>query len=537
VYDLGKLLQTDLSLSIFELHYRPWPHIYQDRGRSKKFYKAMDRHLERDLLALNNFMAREDSGKYTILLRKVLELFGLGIIDSLEFTLSKYLRQTNGVLANDTREDWEEDAQQGMLCHNNNAERPFAVLRSYKRTYPSMSLRNLSKLSQTLTTGTHKPGDKDRAAGSALTADPRLRVIIGDLCGVRNKRVGLITSLLRAAHYVDHREMLNTRKRKSREKYETNVRKKAKKAALRDHAEEINSNSLVTDVGAFQAQLAARENSVKARVTFLKDQFHARVSGNEPRMYTSLGPEFRTKHGKLRLTSQCKSMSEVTYLTSLLNAMIEEDGDAIGLNANKGQSNEQFIRLLPTISLEYYNPKAANLKEEFSQQIAALATPTDDPVYLVLHDKYVTKVLYDFETRASSKLFRVAAIQFVRSYTTARFSCWEATCEPVYRDSNSGHFHVPSEVQVPGSKVTLTHALQGYCVAEYANGIDAEPTYLPWVDQYISYFNTDVLPKYSLAEKTSSTDSPSSMALPAKRRPLPRRRKCSSVADDPEDRE
>ena len=202
-----------------------------------------------------------------------------------------------------------------------------------------------------------------------------------------------------------------------------------------------------------------------------------------------------------------------------------------------GQSNEQFIRLLPTISLEYYNPKAANLKEEFSQQIAALATPTDDPVYLVLHEKYVTKVLYDFETRASSKLFRVTAIQFVCSYTTGRLSCWEATCEPVYRDSNSGLYHVPSEVQVPGSQVTLTHALQGYCVAEYANGIDAEPTYLPWVDQYISYFNTDVLPKYSVEERTFSTDLPSSMALPAKRRSLPRRRKCSSVEDDPEDRE
>jgi hypothetical protein len=63
VYDLGKLLQTELGLSIFELQYRPWPHIYQDRGRSKKLYKAMDRHLERDLLALNNFVAREDSVK------------------------------------------------------------------------------------------------------------------------------------------------------------------------------------------------------------------------------------------------------------------------------------------------------------------------------------------------------------------------------------------------------------------------------------------------------------------------------------------
>jgi hypothetical protein len=50
-----------------------------------------------------------------------------------------------------------------------------------------------------------------------------------------------------------------------------------------------------------------------------------------------MGPEFRTKYGKLRLMSQCKQMTEEAYLTSLLHAMIEEDGDAIGLNANKGK--------------------------------------------------------------------------------------------------------------------------------------------------------------------------------------------------------
>jgi hypothetical protein len=98
-----------------------------------------------------------------------------------------------------------------------------------------------------------------------------------------------------------------------------------------------------------------------------------------------------------------------------------------------------------------------------------------------LHGKYVSNILYDFETRASTKLFRVAAIQFVRSYSASRFSCWEATCEPVFRDSSTGLFHVPAEVKVPGSQVTLTHVLQGYCVAEYRNGIDADPTYLPWV--------------------------------------------------------
>ena len=95
----------------------------------------------------------------------------------------------------------------------------------------------------------------------------------------------------------------------------------------------------MNDVGAFKTQLAARGNSAKATISFLKEQFHARISGEEPRVYTTLGAEYRTKYGKLRLTSQSKDMTEEVYLTSLLTAMIEEDSDAIGLNANKGEAN------------------------------------------------------------------------------------------------------------------------------------------------------------------------------------------------------
>ena len=97
----------------------------------------------------------------------------------------------------------------------------------------------------------------------------------------------------------------------------------------------------------------------------------------------------------------------------------------LALTPTQGQSGDAFIRVLPTLSIEYYNPKAAHLKAEFAQQIAALSTPTDDPVYMELHSKYVSQLLFDYETRASSKLFRVAAIrvaaiQFVRSYTASR---------------------------------------------------------------------------------------------------------------------
>ena len=76
-----------------------------------------------------------------------------------------------------------------MLCHNNAAERPFAVLRQYKRLYPSLSIENLAKLTHSLVNGTHRPGSPEMKAGIALTADPRLRHAIGKLCSVKRKTV------------------------------------------------------------------------------------------------------------------------------------------------------------------------------------------------------------------------------------------------------------------------------------------------------------------------------------------------------------
>jgi hypothetical protein len=43
----------------------------------------------------------------------------------------------------------------------------------------------------------------------------------------------------------------------------------------------------------------------------------------------------------------------------------------------------------------------------------------------------------------------------------------------------------------------MKHALQGYALAEYRAGTEAEPTYLPWVDQYISHFRECIQPKYA----------------------------------------
>ena len=120
-------------------------------------------------------------------------------------------------------------------------------------------------------------------------------------------------------------------------------------------------------------------------------------------------------------------------------------------------------------------------------------------MYLQLHAKYVGAILYDNETRASHKLFRVASIQFVRSFSKTRHTCWEATCEPVFYCTATGAYLVPLDKKVEGSTVIMASALIGYAITEYPTGIDGDPTHLPWVDNYITHFQNVVEPSCSLA--------------------------------------
>ena len=169
--------------------FRPWPHIYQNKQRSKKFYTRLERSLDGDMERLRAYKERADLEKYEAMLMTVLKLFGQGMIDSLEYTMKDYLKQTKGRLRTEVREEWELKTCRAMLCHNNAAERPFAVLRQYKRLYPSISIQNLAKLTHSLVNGTHRPGSPEWKAGIALTADPRLRNAIGKLCSVKRKKV------------------------------------------------------------------------------------------------------------------------------------------------------------------------------------------------------------------------------------------------------------------------------------------------------------------------------------------------------------
>ena len=523
LYSLGTLLLSAEAMVVFEHGFRPWPHVYKSNGRSRRFYAKVDLNLHADLERLNFFKEREDYEQYSGLLRQVLKCFGEGIIESLTYTMKNYLRQTGGKLANENREPWERSAVHKMVCHNNYAERPFAVLKAYAKVFPSLSLSNLAHLVHSLVNGTHRcaeifgtrkksEGICPRLPGIALTAHPEVKAAVNKLCSVRRKTVGEVTRQHREAYRVDKYAQIMTRKRKTKEKFDANVAKQAKIAANRDKAEETSSNSLCIDLIDLKNQLKSRSNSKSARLDFLKEQVYARIAGENPRSYPGLGSEWRKQGGKLRVSSNNTSQSTEDYLTQLVTAMLKEDEDTFGVKNTSGTSTGQdYIRALPTISLEHTNPKALAWKAEFSATIAQLAMPKDDPMYVPLQEKYVGQILFDNDTRATQKLFRIVAIQFVRSYSSSRLSCWEATCEPVFYDSRSGQFIVPADKKVEGSSVILANALQGYALAEYPTGMDSDATTLPWVDNYIQHFLDVIAPKY-LAKSTQASPASSTIS-------------------------
>ena len=323
--------------------------------------------------------------------------------------------------------------------------------------------------------------------------------------------------MAREAHKSDKAAQVINRKRKATEKHDAQIRKLARIGSARDKAEETLSTSLCTTVMTLKVQLKARCNNKESRISFLRDQIYARISGEQQRLYPNLGLEWRKAGGKIRISAPSKDQSQEDYLMKLVQAMIQEDSSACGVNnAPTTSATQNFIRALPSIAEEYTNPKAIAYKMEYSKTIASLATPLDDPYLLQLQEKYIAAILFDNETRAFQKLYRIAAIQFVRSFSANRHSCWEATCEPVYRDSSTGLFVVPLEHKVNGSNVLLATALQGYALTEYPDGMDMDGVDLPWVDNYINYFKNVIEITFTTTVAESSLAGPSTPLQPGR---------------------
>jgi hypothetical protein len=324
------------------------------------------------LARLKTYNERDDNETYGEILSAILALFGKGIIESLEFTMGDYLKQTNGKLCNDKRETWELEAVKGMVSHNNHAERPFAVLRAIWKTYPSLSLKNLGWLSHSLANGTHRPastygvckdtdGNHCSKPGIALTAHPELKRAVSVVYSVRRKLIGSVTELVRAAQISDSEAQITTRKRRAREKHLHRIRLKASQAAKADKAEHTAAHHLVLSTKDLLDELTGRRNNKQSQITFLKEQFDARVVGDLKRTYSSIGDRYRKRGGGLRKCPPEKK-DELAYLRELLCLMIKDDQETLGLNAvTVSTSSFDYIRFLPSISAQFSNPKGTTL--------------------------------------------------------------------------------------------------------------------------------------------------------------------------------
>jgi hypothetical protein len=232
-----------------------------------------------------------------------------------------------------------------MLSHNNHAKRPFAVLRAFAKMYPALSLRNFAWLCHSLVNGTHRPartygyemhkdkhGNNLHVAGIAVTAHQNLKRAVNAVCSVRRKNIGVVTRLVRAAQENDIVEQVATRKRKAAEKHANSLRLKAAKAAKVEEAEHTATHDLVLSVRNLDDQLAARQNNKQSQMTFLKNQFDARVLGDLKRTYSSIRNEYRKRGGGLRRCPENKK-EELVYLTKLVKLMIAVDQDTLGANS------------------------------------------------------------------------------------------------------------------------------------------------------------------------------------------------------------
>ena len=233
----------------------------------------------------------------------------------------------------------------------------------------------------------------------------------------------------------------------------------------------------------FLTEIQSYGNAKRALLTYLKEQFSARVLLRNG-LYNSIpqNSKYRMhkKPFKLRMEPHKEDGEKITtkdkvqYLTSLLQIMMVEDLGRLN-EPNVEVEDTGLVRRLPVLSTLFLNPLSTRLKREQESDIANKLASSDDPWLTKLHAEWVGKVLYD------GGYFRVVDILYVHNKGNNRYPCWEATSEPVHL--HNGEFVVHDRnvtLASNGTRVTLKSSLVGFALAEYSNGDKEDPVCLPF---------------------------------------------------------
>ena len=471
LWKMGDKMKGPEALDIFEDAYEPWPQVQQNNDALRKWCedKAEARREQRGVL--RGFYNRHDRVEYEPILRELMALFGEAIQTAFVRNMSERLESTGGEFANSKLSERDKAKKKELICHNNAAERTFAVFRSMLQRYPSMNLRHAASIAFAKINGTFE---------SAGAADPELRDAVSKLCSVRDEKEGLVTIARRAAHASDVASGNENRKRKRDEDRKHQLERAKKKATAVDKAGQIE---LVGSHSDLKDRILACGGKVTTTKTFLKGQVSSRILLGRNYPLSAVPTKYRKDTGnrKIRLTKPPEfTGSEIKYLTELAELMITYESKN---RVRDNGTDVDLIRKVPILSEEYTLARSKKLREELKAKVQKLAAPKDDPHLVQYLEQYKGRLLYVHDDKPKHA-YRIVDIQL---FSGSGGDCWEATCEPI-EPSDSGGWQVPKIHLAPGSKgdVVLNDSLYGIVLATLED--PDNPKKMPYVDEYIAQF-------------------------------------------------
>ena len=486
MWDMGTLLQGDRSTSVLEPAYRPWRRPNINSPEVEAALRALDDRRPNRLAILRKYRTKSDLEEYVLVLKKVLRLFGEAVHESLTRTMGDYLEATNGAKTNASFEDWELQRATKLKATNNDAERPFAVIKALWKQFPSMRLHNLTYLANAKVNGTFQEG------GVYANCHPKVKAALPKLCCVRRKTPGAITKMRREHLIEDKRKMSSQIKFHEKEKQETSERLLAVRAAKKDAAFETE---LVASLSTFNLQL--RSHTTKgAQLQFLKKEFIGRTGrfGNDYNQNV-IGNVYRQKnrdpkgYPKLKMSpTPPDTRDQQIYLRDLLRLMVSED-QARNCTALSDRDEIMVEREVPMISVANTSAHSVNVKAENKVRLYEAAKPKDDPVLLELERKYPKgTLLYEFDAKKSKrKTYVVVEIASDnKGVPKGPGYYWEATCvEAQLHEDGSWAPAVTAYIHGEGDEKILDPAqLQGFELVCVRNPNQPNPHAL-YFDEYI----------------------------------------------------
>ena len=245
----------------------------------------------------------------------------------------------------------------------------------------------------------------------AVAAPMALKTKVTAMCSVKRRTPGTITTFLRENNIDDAVQAAVIRKKEKARKMQKKARAQANKMADFDVATETVLAATAQDL---EDEITTYGNAKGALKTYLQDQYKSRrILRNGIYNNIPLVSEFRqkVKPHALRMNpfptvgNKINTNIQIAYLRKLLHVMIGEDLKR-PLEPTARSEDQKLVRRLPVICERYINPESVRLKALQESTVAAMASPKDNPWFVLLQDEYMGKILYD------GGYYRVFRIQY-----------------------------------------------------------------------------------------------------------------------------